>query len=95
MGLFRIKKMECPKNQWTTIISNIFTQMPASWNITFKSKNGGPVEGTYLEKRSWWIFPQQPITGKLTEKIYFQRNWINTFYSLKVCPTTDVVVEID
>ena len=95
MGIFGIKKVSCPKNQWTTIISNFGTGMPAYWNITFKTSSGEKVDGTYIEKRYWWIFPQQPVTGKITEQMNFQRYWINAIYSLKVCPATDVIAVID
>jgi hypothetical protein len=95
MGLFGVKKIECPKNEWTTLISNFGSGMPAYWKITFKSKNGEKVDGQFIEKRYWWIFPQQPVTGKITEKMSFERYWINAIYSLKVCPTTDVIAEID
>lgn len=95
MGIFGIKKIVCPKNQWTTIISNSFVQMPASWQITFKPKNDEPIVGTYLEKKTLWVFPQKAIEGKLEAKMVFNRAWLNTFYSLKVCPTDDVVAEID
>ena len=95
MGLFAIKRIECPKNQWTTLISNFATGMPASWKIRFTARNGGKVEGSYIEKRWLWIFPQKPVTGELTEQMQFQRYWINAIYSLKICPKIDVSAEID
>ncbi len=96
MGLFGgTKKIECPKNQWTTLISNIGTGMPACWNITFKARNSEKIEGSYSEKRWLWIFPQTPVTGKITGQMQFRRHWINAVYSLKICPETDVIAEID
>jgi hypothetical protein len=95
MGLLGVKRIDCPQNQWTTIISNFGTGMPANWDITFKAKDGGKVDGTYIEKRYLWIFPQQPVTGKIVAQMKFERYWINAIYSLKVCPTTDLIAEID
>ena len=69
--------------------------MPASWNIRLKAKNGETIEGTYLEKRWLWIFPQKPVTGKLAEQMRFERYWVNAIYSLKICPNADVIAEID
>lgn len=69
--------------------------MPASWEIRFKAKDGAKIEGTYVEKRWWWVFPQKPVTGGLKERMQFERYWINAIYSLKVCPTVDVIAEID
>ena len=95
MGMWGTKKIECPKEQWTTLISNFGTGMPAFWEITFTSKTGEPVSGTYLEKRYWWIIPQPPVTGELAEHMNFHRYWINAIYALKVRPTTDLIAEID
>ena len=95
MGLFGKKRIECPKDQWTTLISNFGAGMPASWEIRFTASDGGTVEGSYMEKRGLWIFPQKPVTGELTEQMRFERYWINATYSVKVCPGTDVIAEID
>ena len=94
MNLFKPRRVECPKGEWTTLISNFGTGIPASWMMAFKSKNAEAVAGTYIEKRHLWIFPQQAVEGQLTTKMEFQRHWINAVYSLKVCPTSDMVVEI-
>jgi hypothetical protein len=95
MGMFGIKKVVCPKNEWTTIISNHFVQMPVSWRIKFVSEMGEAVGGIYSEKRFMWIFPQAPTEGKLEAEMTFNRYWINTFYSLSVYPSVDLTVEID
>ncbi len=94
MGLFKPRIVECRKDEWTTLIANFGTGIPAAWMMTFTSKNGETISGTYIEKRHWWIFPQEALEGQLTEKMEFQRHWINAIYSLKVCPISDVVVEI-
>ena len=90
-----MKRIVCPKNQWTTLISNFGTGLPATWNIRFVAQGDGKLEGSYKEQRYWWIFPQQPVTGLLTEQMKFERYWINAIYSLKVLPAGDVVAEID
>jgi hypothetical protein len=95
MGLFGIKRIECPKNQWTTLISNFGTGMPACWNIRFVAKAGEKIEGSYMEKRWWWVFPRKPVTGIITEQMQFERYWINAIYTLQVCPNVDVIAEID
>ncbi len=95
MGIFGKKIVECPKEQWTTLISNFAAGMPQYWNITFKTIDGSEVKGQYIEKKSVWIFPQKAIEGTLQEKMLFQRGWINTIYSIKVKPETDIVAEID
>jgi hypothetical protein len=95
MGLFGIKKINCPANQWTTLISNFAAGMPKTWEITFKTLDGSGVTGLYEEKRALWIFPQQPVRGELREQMQFERYWINAIYSLKIYPATHVIAEID
>ena len=95
MGIFGIKKVPCPKGVWTTLIRNFASGMPADWEITFKPKNGGRVSGHFIEKRAWWILPQDPVQGRLKRKMAFHRNWINAVYSLRVCPDQDLLAEID
>lgn len=87
--------VECPKNEWTTIISSFASGIPWEWEVTFEAKNGGEIEGTYLEKRYTWIFPRQPTGGKLRPKMTFHRYWINAFYWVKVFPLIDVVAKIE
>jgi hypothetical protein len=94
MGLFGVRRIECPKDQWTTLISNFGSGMPARWTIRFRARDG-KVEGRYLERRWWWVFPQQPTTGELSQQMEFERYWIKAIYSLQVCPKTDVLAEID
>ena len=95
MGMFGTKKTVCPKNEWTMLISNYFVQMPVSRRIKFVTETGEPIDGIYSEKRSAWIFPQKPTEGKLEAEMTFDRYWINTFYSLQICPTVDLIAEID
>lgn len=95
MGMFGIKKIVCPKNEWTTIISNHFVQIPVSWRIKFVSETGEAIDGIYSEKRFMWIFPQAPTEGRLEAEMIFNRYWINTFYSLKIHPAVDLTAQID
>ena len=95
MGMFGVKKIVCPKNEWTMIISNAFVQMPVSKRVKFVSESGESVDGIYSEKRFLWVFPQAPVEGKLQSEMTFDRYWINTFYSVQVCPTVDLIAEID
>ena len=95
MGLFGTKRIECPKNQWTTLISNFGAGMPACWDVRFEAKDGGKIEGSYVERRWWWVFPQKPVTGRIAGQMKFERHWINAIYSLKICPDVDVIAEID
>lgn len=93
--MFGTKKIACPQNVWTTIISSYFAQMPVSWRIKFVSESGERVDGIYSEKRFLWIFPQAPTEGQLEAEMTFDRYWINTFYTLKICPAVDLTAEID
>lgn len=95
MGMFGVKKIVCPKNQWTILISNKFVQIPISWKIDFKSETGETISGIFSEKKSLWIIPQKAIEGKLENTMYFERGWFNTFYTLKVLPDVDLIAEID
>lgn len=85
--------VKCPKNEWTTIISSFASGMPKYWEVTFEAD--GVVEGTYLEKRYIWIFPEKPTGGKLQPRMTFHRYWINAIYWVKVFPLIDVVAKIE
>lgn len=95
MGLFRTKRVKCPAGEWTTLISNAFVQIPMGWVVRFRSEEDRPVEGSCLEKRHLWLFPQAPVERELWPEMHFERGWINTFYSVKVRPVSDLVAEID
>ncbi len=94
-GVTTKSKIHCKKNEWTTIISNFGTGIPKTWNISFKTENGEPIKGKYIEKRYIWIIPGEVTEEKLKENIQFHRNWINAIYKLKIYPETDIVVEIN
>ncbi|MBI4852684.1 MAG: hypothetical protein HY819_12890 [Acidobacteria bacterium] len=95
MGLFGTKKIFCPKNTWTTLISNFAAGMPASWTITFKTENNEELCGEFEEKRYVLVFPQTSVRGQLQARMVFERYWINAIYSVKVYPKVDVTAEID
>jgi hypothetical protein len=82
-----MKTIACPAGQWTTLVSNFGSGMPRTFEVRFE---GAEVSGEYVEKRHWWIFPQQPATGRLERHMSFHRRWINAIYSIKVKPDHDV-----
>lgn len=91
MGFFGPKNVTCPAGQWTTIISNAFVQFPATFTVHFE----GEVAGELEETKSSWIFPGSPRRGQLTARMTFRRGYWNTFYRVRVHPTTNVVAVID
>lgn len=95
MGLFGPKKVRCPANRWTTIISNRFVQMPAAFDVRMTAVGGGDVDGVFEEKRSRWIFRGAPVRGSLAPHMTFERGIWNTFYSVQVYPSADSVAEVD
>jgi hypothetical protein len=89
------KEVRCTAKEWTTVIRNYGTGMPAAWTLRLDSANGEPICGTYKEQRWWWIFPLKAKTGSLEPEMVFSRDWINAFYSLTVRTDTDAVIHID
>ena len=87
-------KKHCKKDEWTTIINNFGTGIPKTWNISFKSETGEPINGKFIEKRYVWIIPGEVAEGELKENMQFHRNWINAIYKLKIYADTDIIVEI-
>lgn len=87
-----MKKIICPAGQPTTIISNFGRGYPQTFTIEIQSAEGLPVTGKFIEKHYLWIFPENPVTGKLSEKMYFHRRWIDGIYSVAIIPDVDVVV---
>ena len=94
MGLFGKKSVHCPGGEWSTLISNFGSGLPAWWTIRFTAEGGTPVNGIYIEKRCWWIFPQPPVSGPIDAEMRFHRYWINAIYSIRVCPEIDCAAEI-
>lgn len=84
----------CPAGQWTVIFNHAFVQIPRTWTIVFTTSDGTPVGGEVVETRSAWIFAQPPAHATLTEQMVFTRGWWNTFYSVRVKPTSDVTAQI-
>jgi hypothetical protein len=68
--------------------------MPKTWTMTFLPLEAQLVSGKYIERRAFWIFPEQPVEGWLEPQMLFHRKWINAYYSLRVCPDVDLVTEI-
>ncbi len=92
------RTITCPAGEWTPIFRHHFVQMPYAWTVTFVAADGGPVTGAVAgevkETRSSWIIPNPPILLPLVDKMYFERGWWNTFYSVYVKPTRDVIAQI-
>lgn len=91
--MFANKIINCPAVQWTTIIYTVFAQIPVTWEVRLRPEIGD-VAGTFEEKKSSWIFPGQPVSGQLRERLTFERGYWNTFYSVRIRPTTPVVAEV-
>ncbi|HEU5103798.1 MAG TPA: hypothetical protein VFU22_32500 [Roseiflexaceae bacterium] len=88
------RTIECPAGQWTAIFDHAFVQLPRTWAVSFAAVDGGTVAGEVIEKRSTWIFPNPPIARPLVAVMSFKRGWWNTFYSVRVKPTRDVIAQI-
>jgi hypothetical protein len=95
VGFFGTRKIACRAGVWTTIISSAFMGLPAGFRVRVRTAGGEPIEGTYQEKKSTWIFPGTPVQGALRPSMDFERGYWNTFYSVMILPTTDCSVEID
>lgn len=89
------RTLQCPAGQWTVIFDHAFVQLPRSWTVVFTAADGTPVAGEVIEKRSAWIFPQPPTLAALTTHMVFTRGWWNTFYSVRVRPTADLIAQIE
>ena len=88
------RTVTCPAGQWTAIFDHAFVQLPRAWVVAFAAVDGGEVAGEVAEKRSSWIFPNPPTTRPLVAAMSFERGWWNTFYSVRVKPTRDVIAQI-
>lgn len=88
------RKVTCPAGKWTTIFDHAFVQLPNAWTITFAAVDGSAVAGEVEEKKSSWILPNPPTTQPLQSVMIFRRGWWNTFYSVRVKPTRDVIAQI-
>lgn len=89
------RTVNCPAGQWTAIFDDAFVQIPWSWSVSFVTVDGSPLAGELVEKRSSWIFPNPPITLPLEPTMQFNRGWWNTFYSVRIKPTSAVVAHIE
>jgi len=94
MGIFGPKRVSCPAGAWTDILSTMFVGLPASWEVTFASADGKPVDGEYIQKRTAWIFRKAPEQGRIQQTMLFTRYYINTFYKVTVRPSTDLVATV-
>lgn len=90
-----MKPKFCKKDKFTKIISNFGSGYPKTFNVRIRSVTGEKVSGTYSERRYFWIFPQKPIEGELSNTIQFHRKWINGIYSVSIKPDSDVEVKVE
>lgn len=91
----REKRIRCPAGVWTTIYSSSFTGMPSEWVVRFAPAPGAALSGKIVENRTTWIFPGSGETRDLASEMRIVRNWINTFYSVKVRPDVDTEAVIE
>jgi hypothetical protein len=89
------RTVKCPAGQWTAIFDHAFVQLPRAWTISFSAADGSTVTGEVMEKRSSWIFSNPATTYPLADVMVFKRGWWNTFYSVRVKPTHDVIAQIN
>ena len=89
------KEKTCPAGVWTTIYSSTFTAVPSVWTVRLEpARAGGQLSGKITEKRTLWIFPGSEETRDLAPEVRIVRRWINTFYSVKVKPDSEVVATL-
>ena len=89
-----MRTVNCPAGQWTVIFDHAFVQLPRTWMVCFTAPDGSSITGEVVEKRSSWIFSNPPTTRALAGAMAFKRGWWNTFYSVRVKPTHDVIAQI-
>lgn len=89
-----MKPIKCKAGVLTQIIHNFGRGYPQTFNVKITTESGNEISGIYKEKRHFWIFPQSPVTGKISEKMQFRRYWINGIYSVSIKPDQDVIVQI-
>jgi len=87
-----MKQLYCPKGKYTKIISNFGRGFPQTFDVSIASKNGEEISGEFIEKKYFWIFPENPINGELKAEMQFHRRWIDGIYSVAIKPNIDVVV---
>lgn len=90
----RRRAVRCPANVWTTLVDTPFAQIPATWSLRLDA-SGAPVDGEFEERKTSWVFPTPPVRGRLVERMTFARGYWNTFYSVRVRPTVDVVATFE
>jgi len=89
MGLFGPKRVICPPGVWTTVVSDVFVQMPKMYVIDFEGEE--PIEGQLEEKKSSWVIPGTPQLRSLGRRIVLERGIWNTFYRIRVLSPRGVV----
>lgn len=91
----RDRKRTCPAGVWTKIYSSTFTAVPSEWTVRFEpAQAGGTLSGKITEKRTLWILPGSEETRDLAPEVRIVRRWINTFYTVKVKPDSEVTATL-
>jgi hypothetical protein len=86
------KVIRCPKGQWTTLINNTASRMPATWTVDFRSPDG-QIAGRVREARSFLplgLAMKSDGESPLRPAMSFERYWTNASYRLEVCPDSDL-----
>ena len=89
MNVMGLRKIECPKDTWVTLISNVGERTPHELKISFETPDGKPVSGIYEERRYFLIYPQAATIGELKNEMSFRRHWTDAIYKVKVRTNSD------
>jgi hypothetical protein len=68
--------------------------MPSDWVVRFEPASGAVLSGRIAERRTLWIFPGSEEIRDIQPEVRISRKWINTFYTVKVRPDTEVAATI-
>ena len=92
--MFRPRKIHCPADSWTRIISHFGRGYRQTLRVRIQPLEGTEVRGEYRERRYFWIFPETPGSGPLEAEMEFVRYWINGIYRVDIRPQMACEVEI-
>lgn len=87
------KIVKCPAGQWTTLINNLASGMPAHWTLDLKTTAGGAVSGKARESRSFLplgLAMSPSAETELSPSMSFHRYWTNASYRLEIYPDGDL-----
>jgi hypothetical protein len=87
-------KINCQKDVWVPIISNVGKAYPQNFKVNFETSSGKAISGVYREQRYLARYPQEPIEGKLLNSMKFKRNWSNGVYNVQIKTDENAVVDV-